>query len=491
MGADLFWASRTALLPALGMALVGLLSRHLRNTLGGWVRIGLVACGISLVLAAAVIYPSAIGPQFLMPAGQVLAVAGAVAYLGPRTARSVVPIGFVPLAVEALTVHDHTRPITLTVVAGVALAIGSAWVHFGPARFPRWVLGVLVLVAFLGLALVGPGTLWLGHVALSLALSGAAALLFSQQWSVPAKVVWAACGLAAVVTTPSICSWLAGVRVWVPWAGLLLLLAGGTQLLLTERWSRLNRGKAVLAAVVAILFCQAGYMRGYSSSRLLGAARDGDAAAVRKWLALGASTRVRFGKRECRRTPLQIAAHMGKVDAVKALLQHGADREARDHAGETALHLTAWRAGQGWSEVTAIDQFGHIAAMRGGVTYLVSEDQLLEVAEVLIRAGCNVNTANAHGVTPLHAAAGDGMPSMVRLLLESGADVDATDKDLRTPLHAAAVNHPLGVRALKLLLEYGADPNAADLRAQTPLDQAVQLRADEAVELLRRHGASG
>ncbi|WP_410543451.1 ankyrin repeat domain-containing protein [Wolbachia endosymbiont of Cylisticus convexus] len=72
----------------------------------------------------------------------------------------------------------------------------------------------------------------------------------------------------------------------------------------------------------------------------------------------------------------------------------------------------------------------HFAALEGD----------LEVAEVLLKHGADVNVKSEQGYTPLHAAAWEGDLEVVKLLLKHEADVNARNLGLgeNTPLHFAA-----------------------------------------------------
>ncbi|MBW3625955.1 MAG: ankyrin repeat domain-containing protein, partial [Armatimonadetes bacterium] len=93
-------------------------------------------------------------------------------------------------------------------------------------------------------------------------------------------------------------------------------------------------------------------------------------------------------------------------------------------------------------------------------------------AKRLLDRGANVNAKDAAGATALHNAirpsyeGGTSMP-LVRLLLSRRANVNVSDSLGQTPLMAAAAlgDFPL----VKMLLARGARVNAEDKNGQTPL----------------------
>jgi ankyrin repeat protein len=156
------------------------------------------------------------------------------------------------------------------------------------------------------------------------------------------------------------------------------------------------------------------------------------------------------------RAPLADAAEQRDQNSVRALLKTGADVNAAQVDGTTALH---------WA------------------TY---NDQADTVA-VLIKAGANVNALNRYGVPPLAQACINGNAAIVKLLLDAGADAKAKMKGGETVLMLAARSG--NVDAVKALLAHGADPNARERLGQTALMWAAAEGHTPVVRMLLEFGA--
>ena len=190
-------------------------------------------------------------------------------------------------------------------------------------------------------------------------------------------------------------------------------------------------------------------------------------------------------------SPVADAAMQGDIAAVRALLSGGADVNAAQGDGMTALHWAAERgspelaemllyAGAAVEPVTRIGGYTplHIAARTGSEA----------IARLLLDAGSDATAAApGTGTTPLHLAATAGSAGLVSALLEAGADPDAREAVWgQTPLmFAASMNRADAIRAL---LAAGADPDLAskveDLQTLSELDRIAGRRRTEAVEAL-------
>lgn len=108
-----------------------------------------------------------------------------------------------------------------------------------------------------------------------------------------------------------------------------------------------------------------------------------------------------------------------------------------------------------------------------------------EAVRLLIDEGADVEELSRHAtikVRPLHTAAFVGDAELGRILLEAGADPNSKAEGDFTALHSAAQNGDLAFA--RLLLDHGADP-AAEVDGKRPLAFAEESGAGEVVELLR------
>jgi hypothetical protein len=158
-------------------------------------------------------------------------------------------------------------------------------------------------------------------------------------------------------------------------------------------------------------------------------------------------------------TPLMRAARKGEVDSVKRLLAEGADVNAKDWTGKTALlhacvyartspQVVALLLAAGADPNTA-DRAG-VTALMMVATSVAGKDKSLVILRNLLAAGASPNAKDRNGGTPLMEAAGVGHVEAVRVLLEAGADVAArTDSGLTALSLAEQYRHPEVVKVLK------------------------------------------
>jgi ankyrin repeat protein len=157
-------------------------------------------------------------------------------------------------------------------------------------------------------------------------------------------------------------------------------------------------------------------------------------------------------------TPVADGAMLGDREAVRALLQQGADVNAAQGDGMTALHWTS---------------------LYGDV----------EMAKMLLYAGANVKASTRLGAfTPLVLASKSGHGSMVSTLLEAGANPNDATTNGTTALMLASASG--SVDAVAALLDRGASINATEsAMGQTALMFASAYDRAPVVDLLVKRGA--
>jgi ankyrin repeat protein len=129
---------------------------------------------------------------------------------------------------------------------------------------------------------------------------------------------------------------------------------------------------------------------------------------------------------------LNAAIRGNKKELIFSLIENGADLNAFDAYGNTAL----------------------IFACTTGDT---------ELASALIEKGADVNKKNKAGASALHKAVAKGCHGIVQLLLQHGADVNVEAKNHNSPLITACRKEHFEIA--KTLLAHGADVNSALIKA--------------------------
>ena len=179
------------------------------------------------------------------------------------------------------------------------------------------------------------------------------------------------------------------------------------------------------------------------------------------------------------------AAMRGDSAKVRQLLKQGADVNAAQGDGMTALHWAAQRGDLAEAKMLLYAGARLEATTRNGSytpLHLASRVGKVGVIKALVQAGANANAVTTSGgATPLHFAAGQGNPDAITALVDGGAKVDAPDAAWgETPLMwASAANR---VAAVQVLIAKGANVKAAskieDIPAREKADRAaLQLRA--------------
>ncbi|PWU05522.1 MAG: hypothetical protein C5B51_14245 [Terriglobia bacterium] len=130
-------------------------------------------------------------------------------------------------------------------------------------------------------------------------------------------------------------------------------------------------------------------------------------------------------------TAFFLAAKYLEVDIMRILAGAGADVRLGTADGTTPLMAAA---GVGWGG--GVDRRGRDTT-RSGEVAIHDEDRAAEAAKLALDLGADVDAVNDAGDTALHGAAGKGYDAIVQQFAAKGARLDAKNKRGRTPLSAA------------------------------------------------------
>lgn len=152
---------------------------------------------------------------------------------------------------------------------------------------------------------------------------------------------------------------------------------------------------------------------------------------------------------------LMNGATTGDAHKVKTLIENGANPNASDPTGLTAL-MAASHSGKG------------------------------EILEVLLEAGVPIDTKDSSGYTALMFSCNAGQLSCAHYLIEKGANVNEGDNDGSTPLMFCAQHGYNDI--VRLLLEKGADPTVKGHHGLSAIGFAEQNGLTETKKILEGIG---
>jgi ankyrin repeat protein len=193
---------------------------------------------------------------------------------------------------------------------------------------------------------------------------------------------------------------------------------------------------------------------------------------------------------------LNRAAERGDLDAIRAALDAGADIDAQDERGRTAVMAATYA--HRTDAVRLLFEHGADPDIRDEMLnnpfLYAGAEGYLDILKLANVAGADPTIVNRFGGVALIPASEHGYVETVRYLLEeTDIDVDHVNKLGWTALLEAIILNDGGPNqreVIRLLIEHGADVDLADGEGVTPLAHAQARGFSEIVAILLAAGAT-
>ncbi|KAM5250798.1 85/88 kDa calcium-independent phospholipase A2 isoform 1-T3 [Hipposideros larvatus] len=165
-------------------------------------------------------------------------------------------------------------------------------------------------------------------------------------------------------------------------------------------------------------------------------------------------------------TPLHLACQLGKQEMVRVLLLYNARCNVMGPGGYP-IHTAMKFSQKGCAEMIINMDSSQIHSKdpRYGASPLHWAKNA-EMARILLKRGCDVNSTSSVGNTALHVAVMRSRLDCVIVLLTHGANADARGEHGNTPLHLAMSKD--NVEMIKALIVFGAEVDTPNNFGETP-----------------------
>ncbi|MCU7828420.1 MAG: ankyrin repeat domain-containing protein [Candidatus Thiodiazotropha sp. (ex Myrtea sp. 'scaly one' KF741663)] len=141
------------------------------------------------------------------------------------------------------------------------------------------------------------------------------------------------------------------------------------------------------------------------------------------------------------------SAYLKNIEEVKERLESGSDIEEKDRDGRTPL-----------------------------LNSVSGSNISIELVSLLINCGANTNAQDNAGFSALHFCAQEKQPEIAELLIDNGANVNLKDQWGNTPLFRAFGNTEKNIALIDILISNGCDPYSKNNSGVSAMDHALRLK---------------
>lgn len=189
-----------------------------------------------------------------------------------------------------------------------------------------------------------------------------------------------------------------------------------------------------------------------------------------------------------RKTPLIIAVGNSYIDTAKILIENGANINAVDIEGWSAL---SYAVNNGDIEIAKL-LLTNKAKIKGELLLAIKSpivESSINIMKLLIDNKANINYTDENGFNPLNIAIESGDMELTKFLITNGANVNSLMQDGVSLIGYAIAQNNMDL--LQILIENGANVNYTngDSWADTPLMTSSRLGLDNVVRILLTRNA--
>lgn len=190
-------------------------------------------------------------------------------------------------------------------------------------------------------------------------------------------------------------------------------------------------------------------------------------------------------------SPLHPAAYFGLRECLLYFLASNVTLDAKDDEDQTALH---WAARNGQVEVAELLLNYGIEvnwAGKNGKTALhyAAEQNNTHLIKILVQYKADMEYTDIDGQTPLLTAVQNVKLEPAQELVSLGASIEAMDSMHRNALHLSAIVGSRSIHMTRFLLERGACFEICDVKNMLPMHYAIRQGSQETAEALIHAGA--